>query len=219
MILLRVKIVFNYYVILGHLARVLVTVDTMKLVSVAWCLVVTWAHWSRVSAGYTDHRERGDKTTGVNGDNIYFDALSGEFRRMPGDVAQVEVIRKTPVRTLNGGGVVNKVLKRRKKFRRLPLRRTDNYAESKHDNIEDSHSDNEPQLRELNDSFEKLEPLKAKYKTSDSIRMHIKHNNRDDKTDKIIKNNHRNQMKKTNYRDKKSPEISKPHIELSDKFR
>ena len=212
---------FNYYVISGHLARVLVTLDTMKLVSLA-CLVVTWSPWSRVSAGYTDHRERGDKTVGVNGGNVYFDALSGEFRRLPQDVTQVEVIRKTPVRTLNGGGVVNKVLKRRKKFRRLPLRRTDNYAESKHDNIEDGYSDNEPQLRELNDSFEKLEPLKAKYKTSDSIRMHIKHGSsgsRDDKTDKTSGNKHRNQIKKTNYRDKKSPEIRKPHIELSDKFR
>ena len=154
---------------------------------------------------------------------------SGEFKKSSNDYAVVEVIKRTPVRTINGGGVVNKVLKRRKKFRRLPLRQNDNNTDNKNHNSDHNHSD--PQSRTLDESFEKLEPLKTKYKTSDSIRMHLRHK---DKADNNLisrnsassrsrlknNNNHQNGNKKpSNTNHKNRQEASKHHIQLSDKFK
>ena len=93
---------------------------------IRWTLVI-WSSCVLVLAR-TDFQDRGDKTSGVNGGTIFFDAVSGEWKRNAGSV---EVIRRTPVRTLNSGGVVNKVLKRRKKFRRYPLQKIVDKPKSK----------------------------------------------------------------------------------------
>lgn len=175
-----------------------------------------------VVSTFQSHRDRGDKTAGVNGGSVYFDAQSGEFRRFPENVAAVEVIKRTPIRTLNSGGIVNKVLKRRKKYRRLPLRREDDNTASD----ESLEEDDRPELREIiNDSFEKLPPLRAKYKTSDSIRMNrqiVPDNlSRYSKSSQTISQNNRDnqgKIKSTNYNPRKTPE-AKHHVELSDKFR
>ena len=109
------------------------------------------------------------------------DIWSGDYKKYR-ESAEVEVIRRTPVRTLHNGEVVNKVLKRRKKYRRLPTRRVDadKISDASADN--GNNSDDKPQLRETNESFEKLKPLKTNYKTSDSIRMHLQTPNHKIKT-------------------------------------
>ena len=136
------------------------------LVSVITLMIMVTA------AGSQHIRDRGDKTRGVNGGTALFDTRSGEFRKYR-EGAEVEVIRRTPVRTLRNGEVVNKVLKRRKKYRLLP-RRIDAHQLGDASGDNNDNSDDKPQLREINESFEKLKPLKTKYKTSDSIRMHVK---------------------------------------------
>ena len=194
-----------------------------------WTLVI-WSSCVLVLAR-TDFQDRGDKTSGVNGGTIFFDAVSGEWKRNAGSV---EVIRRTPVRTLNSGGVVNKVLKRRKKFRRYPLQKIVDKPKSKErsESIENNYDDRYDKLeaRESIDSysFEKLEPLKTKYKTSDSIRMRLKPS--DDKKDvssslklrssrphEKINDDRQDLIKKYNV--KNTPEVQKHKIELSDKFR
>ena len=196
---------------------------------IRWTLVI-WSSCVLVLAR-TDFQDRGDKTSGVNGGTIFFDAVSGEWKRNAGSV---EVIRRTPVRTLNSGGVVNKVLKRRKKFRRFPLQKIVDKPKSKErsDSIENNYDDRYDKLeaRESVDSysFEKLEPLKTKYKTSDSIRMRLKSS--DDKKDvssslklrssrphEKINDDRQDLIKKYNI--KNTPEVQKHKIELSDKFR
>ena len=114
------------------------------------------------------------------------------------------------------------MLKRRKKYRRLPLRREDDNTASD----ESLEEDDRPELREIiNDSFEKLPPLRAKYKTSDSIRMNrqiVPDNlSRYSKSSQTISQNNRDnqgKIKSTNYNPRKTPE-AKHHVELSDKFR
>ena len=195
-----------------------------------WTLVI-WSSCCVLVLARTDFQDRGDKTSGVNGGTIFFDAVSGEWKRNAGSV---EVIRRTPVRTLNSGGVVNKVLKRRKKFRRFPLPKIVDKPKSKErsDSIENNYDDRYDKLeaRESIDSysFEKLEPLKTKYKTSDSIRMRLKPS--DDKKDvssslklrssrphEKINDDRQDLIKKYNV--KNTPEVQKHKIELSDKFR
>ena len=195
-----------------------------------WTLVI-WSSCCVLVLARTDFQDRGDKTSGVNGGTIFFDAVSGEWKRNAGSV---EVIRRTPVRTLNSGGVVNKVLKRRKKFRRYPLQKIVDKPKSKErsDSIENNYDDRYDKLeaRESIDSysFEKLEPLKTKYKTSDSIRMRLKPS--DDKKDvssslklrssrphEKINDDRQDLIKKYNI--KNTPEVQKHKIELSDKFR
>ena len=105
---------------------------------------------------------RGSKTYGVNGgDSIFFDSSSGEFKRSGQRmIGSAEVIKRTPIRTF-AAGTVNKVLKRRKKYRRVPGK-------------QNNKSEKESKKSEEELSFPKLPPLKAKYKTSDSIRMHLR---------------------------------------------
>ena len=190
----------------------------MKILDFLFSLIILFG----LVESYQSHRDRGDKTAGVNGGTVFFDEESGEFRRFPDNVAAVEVIKRTPIRTLNSGGVVNKVLKRRKKYRRLPLRRSDASKQEEDDNDNDR-----PQAREINDSFEKLPPLRAKYKTSDSIRMHLRPRSENNlisssssKSSNRLENNRSNQgkIKSTNYNQRKRPE-PKQKIELSDKFK
>lgn len=114
-------------------------------------------------------REMGEKTKGINEGTAFFDTRSGEFRRHR-ESAEVEVIRRTPVRTHLNGEVVNKVLKRRRKYR---LQKID---ADKLGNAFDN-SDEKKKLLKINESFKKLKPLKTKYKTSDSIRMHVRRPN------------------------------------------
>ena len=116
-------------------------------------------------------REMGDKTKGINVGTVFFDTMSGEFRRHR-ESAEVEVIRRTPVRTHLNGDVVNKVLKRRRKYR---LQKIDAFKLGNSFN----NSDDKIKLLKINESFKKLKPLKIKYKTSDSIRMRVRRPNQE----------------------------------------
>ena len=142
------------------------------------------------------------------------DIWSGDYKRYRESAETVEVIRRTPVRTLHNGEVVNKVLKRRKKYRRLPTRRVDadKISDASADN--GNNSDDKPQLRETDESFEKLKPLKTNYKTSDSIRMHLKTPNHKIKTSRASKSgqheNKRNSIKESTR--------TKQPLALSDNF-
>ena len=149
------------------------------------------------------------------------DIWSGDYKRYR-ESAEVEVIRRTPVRTLHNGEVVNKVLKRRKKYRRLPTRRVDadKISDASGDN-NGNKSDDKPQLRETNESFEKLKPLKTNYKTSDSIRMHVKTPNHENKTSRVPQSaqheNKRNNLKKS--KNIKGSKLKKQPLALSDNFK
>ena len=121
------------------------------------------------------------------------------------------------MRTLGNGGVVNKVLKRRKKYRRLPQRRADSGRHLGGGEEAGGESEDRAEARHAAHSFEQLEPLEAKYKTSDSIRMHIRKGDKD---------SGRQQEKPSNLitkadirRAKHRQEPRKGHIELSDKFK
>lgn len=174
-------------------------------------------------AGSQHTRDRGDKTRGVNGGTALFDTRSGEFRRYR-DSAEVEIIRRTPVRTLRNGEVVNKVLKRRKKYRLLP-RRIDADQPGDASGDTNDNSDDKPQLREINASFEKLKPLKTKYKTSDSIRMHVKTPYQEKNISRVSAitrhENKRNILIERNSKDMqiKRTELKKQPIELSNNFK
>lgn len=195
----------------GHLPR------TMQLRLAVVVAVAAVAGYSADSA-----RDRGHKTQGVNGGSVFFDTRSGEWtrRRDPAaasSAASVTVIRRTPVRTLGNGGVVNKVLKRRKKYRRLPQRRADSGRHLGGGEEAGGESEDRAEARHAAHSFEQLEPLEAKYKTSDSIRMHIRKGDKD---------SGRQQEKPSNLitkadirRAKHRQEPRKGHIELSDKFK
>ena len=211
----------TYFYFAGHLAD---TMDRLRLAR-RWATLAVTLVVLVAGAGAGHPRDRGSKARGVNGGSIFFDAQSGEFRRH-GESGEVEVIRRTPVRTLHNGGVVSKVLKRRKKYRRLPSRRAD--ADQLSDvggdhNDNNDNSDDKPQLREINESFEKLKPLKTKYKTSDSIRMHIKTPHQDDKISRASltsrHENKRNNLIENTNDNKKRPEVKKQPLELSDNFK
>ena len=128
--------------------------------------VWVWLVLSQTLLISADTQGRGSKTTGVNGGSVYFDSSSGEFKRSisrprPRMVGSAEIIKRTPIRTFPTGGTVNKVLKRRKKYRRGPVR-------------QNKLSEEETKQSEQQQPFKKLTPLKTKYKTSDSIRMHLR---------------------------------------------
>ena len=128
--------------------------------------VWVWLVLSQTLLISAENRGRGSKTTGVNGGSVYFDSSSGEFKRSmsrarPRMVGSAEIIKRTPIRTFPDGGTVNKVLKRRKKYRRGPAR-------------PNQVSEEETKQSDQHQPFKKLSPLKTKYKTSDSIRMHLR---------------------------------------------
>ena len=111
---------------------------------------------------------RTSKTRGVNGGNLYFDESSGEFKKRPEHHHEreesAEVIARTRMRNFDNGDsdrTVNKVLKRRKKYKKLPVQVAKLVNKKEEAESEES-------------EFTKLPPLKNKYKASDTIRMHLR---------------------------------------------
>ena len=111
---------------------------------------------------------RTSKTRGVNGGNLFFDETSGEFKKRPTNHDETEesaeIIARTRMRnfdTAGGDRAVNKVLKRRKKYKKLPVQVANRINEK-----EDAES--------KENEFAMLPPRKTKYKTSDTIRMHLR---------------------------------------------
>ena len=100
-----------------------------------------------------------------NGGREYFDEATGKFKRWPiGQKEPGEVVRRVRVRGRNGeegNRRVNKVLKRRKKYKKLTSRPK---AEEKSSNSKE----------EKEEAYPRLTPLKSKYMTSDTIRMHMR---------------------------------------------
>ena len=175
-----------------------------------------WLVLSQTLLVSADSRERGSKTTGVNGGSVYFDSSSGEFRRSLAAprtrmVGSAEIIKRTPIRTFPTGGTVNKVLKRRKKYRRGPVRQK-----------KLSEEETKPPGKEQ--AFKKLAPLKTKYKTSDSIRMHrrrpedVKLSSNNDLPGRQQQNKVGGKMKKQNRINQIRAEPVKP-LQLSEKFK
>ena len=180
--------------------------------------VWVWLVLSQTLLISADTRGRGSKTTGVNGGSVYFDSSSGEFKRSmdrprPRMVGSAEIIKRTPIRTFPSGGTVNKVLKRRKKYRRGPVR-------------PNQLSEEETKQSEQQQPFKKLTPLRTKYRTSDSIRMHL----RRPEDVKLSSNNNLSvrqpqphtkvsgEIKKQNRNNKIRAEAVKP-LQLSEKFK
>ena len=178
--------------------------------------VWVWLVLSQTLLIAADTQERGSKTSGVNGGSVYFDSSSGEFRRSvarPRMVGSAEIIKRTPIRTFPTGGTVSKVLKRRKKYRRGPVR------QNKLSKEETKQSDRE-------EPFKKLPPRKTKYKTSDSIRMHlrrpepddVKLSSTNDLSARQLQSKVSGKMKQQNRSNKLRAEPAKP-LQLSEKFR
>ena len=106
-------------------------------------------------------RERTSKTRGVNGGQEYFDEKTGRFKRWPVDQKEPgEVVKRVKVTAGEEEGErrrVNKVLKRRKKYKKLPIRR-----QGEQTTLEDESEEEE--------GFPRLPPLRNSYTTSDRIR-------------------------------------------------
>jgi len=156
---------------------------------------------------------RTSKTRGVNGGNSFFDESSGEFKKRPNpyyEQESAEVIKRTQINNFDNEDTertVNKVLKRRKKYKKLPVTRLGKDKEDDTKEVENQ------------ESFEKLTPLKNKYKASDSIRMHMRHrDNKKKETTNTSKHEtkQRNESKKT---DKPAHVANNIHLQRSDRLK
>ena len=119
-----------------------------------------------------------------NGGREYFDEASGKFKRWPvGQKEPGEVVRRVRLRGRTGeegNRRVNKVLKRRKKYKKLPVK-----SKSKEDEKNASKKEEEED-EEI--SYPRLTPLKSKYMTSDTIRMHMRRSEeKEEKERQVVK--------------------------------
>ena len=118
-----------------------------------------------------------------NGGREYFDEETGKFKRWPvGQKEPGEVVRRVRVRGRNigeelGNRRVNKVLKRRKKYKKLPIRPKSEEKKS---------SSKSKEEKDEEEAYPRLTPLKSKYMTSDTIRMHMRRTEEEKEESQVV---------------------------------
>ena len=118
-----------------------------------------------------------------NGGREYFDEATGKFKRWPvGQKEPGEVVRRVRVRGRNGeegNRRVNKVLKRRKKYKKLAKSRLPKTDEKSGNSKEEAEG-----------AYPRLTPLKSKYMTSDTIRMHMSRSEEEEERQVVKESRH-----------------------------